>query len=228
MKVGRTTIDVNGSIVKVPNPPANMQGTTYVPLRFIVEQLGAIVKWIPNEQSIIYTTTATNVQLWLNKKQAKVDGKVMAISAPLKKINETVMVPIGILSEQLGGTVKFKVETGEIVLTAAIASASHHDHSDTGGSIPEPSGTGANIGQSVVEITKSAFIPKKLTIKKGQTVKWVNKDTQIHTVFDLGDAFASKNLLRNDNFVYTFKDTGTYTYYCSTHPTMEGEITVTD
>jgi plastocyanin len=182
----------------------------------------------------------------------KVDGKVVNITAPLKQINGSTMVPVRFVSDLLGGKIANDKATGELILTAAVQAEQpltgsgtdgHAGHdgntttgTDSGDSVitpkvedaaPATSGT-KTIDPLTVDITSSTFAPRKLTIKKGQTVKWVNKDTQIHTVIDLGDVFISKNLLQNEIFTFKFDQVGTYTYYCSTHPSMQGEIVVTE
>ncbi|TVY07092.1 multicopper oxidase domain-containing protein [Paenibacillus cremeus] len=78
----------------------------------------------------------------------------------------------------------------------------------------------------LVEINASAFSEKELHIQKGTKVTWVNRDSQIHTVIDLKSRFRSGNLVKGDQFSYTFEEAGTYIYYCSTHPSMEGKVIV--
>jgi plastocyanin len=257
MKAGQKTATVDGSAAALANPPVTIQGTAYVPIRFIGEQLGADIQWLQSEQSVLISTKKTNLQLWLGKSLAKVDGKVVSITALPRKINGAVMVPIRFVADQLGASTAFDEKTREIVVTASVniaaqtedGSTGHQGHTSPDGSGSSSSGSaGAHEGHAggtgssdpvspgntgsgdplTVDISNSAFVPRKLTVKKGQTVKWVNKDNQIHTVIDLQEAFDSKNLLLNQTFQYTFQALGTYTYYCSTHPSMQGEIIVTD
>jgi FtsP/CotA-like multicopper oxidase with cupredoxin domain len=232
MKTGQKTADVNGETVKLPVAPVEQKGTTYVPLRMIADQLGATLK-VQNDQSIMYTTADTFVQLWLNQKQAKIEGRVNSIVAAPKKIGGSVVVPYQLVHTLFGAKVDLDSKSGQILITAEVKDAMPampDDHMDHTGQTGDSSGTapGGTSDNPLVEISHSAFQPAKLTIKKGQTVKWVNNDSQIHTVYDLGEAFTSKILLNKDEFTYTFDKAGTYTYYCSTHPTMQGEITVTE
>ncbi|WP_310832559.1 stalk domain-containing protein [Paenibacillus pedocola] len=46
---------VNGKSVTLPTAPFIVNGTMYLPLRFISEQLGAVVEWLPNEEKISIT-----------------------------------------------------------------------------------------------------------------------------------------------------------------------------
>ncbi|WP_222430774.1 multicopper oxidase domain-containing protein [Cohnella terricola] len=237
LKEGRNAVMVNGESMRLPNSPVVLNGTTYIPARFIGEMLGAEVKWLPKEKSIIYTTDKTTIQLWLNSSQSKVNGRLVSLFAPPKEIKGTTMVPLRFIADQLGAKLSKDSKTGEIIFTGAMSVASapsHQSHTD-GTSSGEANGNGGTGSMDqptstdpLTVIITTSFMPAKLTIKKGQTVKWVNKDTQIHTVYDLQDKFNSPNILPNAEFSYTFAETGTYTYYCSTHPSMVGEVIVTD
>lgn len=46
---------VNGQIVTLPTKPFTINGTLYLPLRFISEKLGASVDWLPQEERIAIT-----------------------------------------------------------------------------------------------------------------------------------------------------------------------------
>lgn len=236
MKAGQQEVTVNGATIKLQKPPVIINGSTYVPLRFIGEQLGAAVKWLPKERSVIYITHDKNIQLWLNSSQAKVGVKLLSLSAPPKQINGTVMVPLRFVADQLGAKAEYNKATGVIVVAGEIsmkagdASGGYEGHGNGQGTSPDGSdGTNSTHGDPVaVTITKATFSPQKLTVKVGQSVTWTNSDSQIHTVYDLNNAFNSKNLLPNDQFQFQFLQAGTYTYYCSTHPSMQGEIIVTE
>jgi plastocyanin len=61
------------------------------------------------------------------------------------------------------------------------------------------------------------YKPKKVTIKKGQTVKWLWNSDQDHDVtFDKGNKH-SKTAMKVSNYRRTFKKKGTFTYFCSVH-----------
>ncbi|RKD22926.1 hypothetical protein BEP19_11885 [Ammoniphilus oxalaticus] len=52
MKNGSSQVTVNGTVVTVDTAIEIKNGSTFVPLRFIAEQLGAEVKWDANQKSI--------------------------------------------------------------------------------------------------------------------------------------------------------------------------------
>lgn len=56
IKVGSTDAVVNGAATELPTPPKLMDGTTYVPLRFASEALGAHVRWDSDKNTVFIRT----------------------------------------------------------------------------------------------------------------------------------------------------------------------------
>ncbi len=84
---------------------------------------------------------------------------------------------------------------------------------------------------SSVEIADFAFSPASITVKKGTTVTWTNKDSAAHTATsdnDAAAAFDSGSLATGESFSFTFEEVGTYAYHCTPHPSMTGTVTVTE
>ena len=82
-------------------------------------------------------------------------------------------------------------------------------------------------GSITVTIDNFSFAPMQLEIKAGTEVTWINKDDVPHTVVsDDHKLFKSRALDTDEKFSFTFKDPGTYEYFCSVHPKMTGKIIV--
>ena len=79
-----------------------------------------------------------------------------------------------------------------------------------------------------VVIDNFAFAPGALTVPRGTTVTWTNKDDEPHTVTSDGEAKLLKSpaLDTDDSFSFTFDKAGTYKYFCTIHPRMQGTVTV--
>lgn len=77
-----------------------------------------------------------------------------------------------------------------------------------------------------VTIDNFSFTPREITVATGTTVTWVNHDDVPHTVVGTNQKFRSKALDSDDQFSFTFNDTGTYAYFCSVHPMMTGRVIV--
>jgi len=83
-------------------------------------------------------------------------------------------------------------------------------------------------GPNQVVINNFAFGPATLTVTRGTTVTWINKDGDAHTVTAVGvkPLFGSNPLDTGDSFSFTFDQPGTYAYFCKIHPTMKGVVVV--
>jgi plastocyanin len=81
-----------------------------------------------------------------------------------------------------------------------------------------------------VEISNFAFSPADITVKKGTTVTWTNKDSVAHDVTenDDKDGPKSQRLEQGQTFTFTYNTAGTFKYFCSIHPNMLGSVTVTE
>jgi len=77
-----------------------------------------------------------------------------------------------------------------------------------------------------VMVENFSFQPGTLTVMAGTTVTWVNHDDEPHTVNENNKTFKSGTLDTDGKFSYKFTSPGTYSYFCSIHPRMKGQIIV--
>jgi plastocyanin len=78
-----------------------------------------------------------------------------------------------------------------------------------------------------VVIQNFSFKPAHITIKRGTTVRWINKDSTAHTVTaNKKRSFDSGRLGKGQRYTHTFKRAGKKPYHCEIHPHMKGRITV--
>jgi plastocyanin len=71
------------------------------------------------------------------------------------------------------------------------------------------------------------FIPKTLTVERGDTVIWNNKDPFPHTATaQSGFDFDSKGIGVNKAWQFVAHEPGTIPYICTFHPTMKGTLVV--
>lgn len=87
---------------------------------------------------------------------------------------------------------------------------------------------GAFAAEQQVVIDQHMFMPATLTIHPGDKVTWINKDTDPHTVTsdDHGKTFNSNVLDSGQSWSLTFSKAGTFGYYCTVHPYMQGTVVV--
>jgi amicyanin len=85
----------------------------------------------------------------------------------------------------------------------------------------------AKAADAGVKIDNFTFDPPVLTVKAGTTVTWKNVDDIPHTVTSgTRGLFKSKALDTDESYSFTFKDAGTFDYFCSLHPHMTGTVRV--
>lgn len=77
-----------------------------------------------------------------------------------------------------------------------------------------------------VTIDDFKFRPATLTIAAGQTVRFVNRDGEAHTVTALDRSFDSGGLDTGQAWVHRFTRPGRYAYICALHPFMRAVIVV--
>ena len=95
---------------------------------------------------------------------------------------------------------------------------------DTGGCVTPPSAAGL----PVIFIKQFAYVPATLHVRAGQSVAWVNceSDGTAHTA-TADDASFNSWLLNPDNaFVRAFPSAGTVPYHCDLHPFMKAAVIV--
>ena len=76
-----------------------------------------------------------------------------------------------------------------------------------------------------VQILTDKFEPSQLTIRAGEAVKWINKDSKTR-VLVLSNPPLEKNILANNNFTFTFRSIGTIEFWDPDVEGMTGSITV--
>jgi len=117
------------------------------------------------------------------------------------------------------------LNTGTLALVMFVAlallSSTHGKDSQTGESAP------VIATKTEVVIDNFHFSPNTLTLSAGATAPWVNHDNVPHVVSSADNQFKNSTVLKTGlTFSHTFVATGTYSYFCSIHPRMTGEIIV--
>ena len=146
---------------------------------------------------------------------------------------------------------KTRFETFVIIITAASLTIITAVDTSSTSKLGTNSSTFVNYAQAQTEVKVSivpgastlgdkAFSPNPINIKVGDTVTWVNDDTQFHTVVsgdpsgggDTGKAFDSglsgptALTTKGKTFSHKFTEKGEFPYFCQLHPTMVGKVIV--
>jgi plastocyanin len=87
-----------------------------------------------------------------------------------------------------------------------------------GGSVPP--------GAKVVQVRQMAFRPRIVTVKVGQPVTWRFEDAQVEHDVDAATGAFHSPLKDSGTWTHTFTTAGTYSYFCSVHTYMTGQVIV--
>lgn len=111
-----------------------------------------------------------------------------------------------------------------IIMSAVVTGCGASDSGKTSAQTPAPSA--ADTSGNEVIMQDHTFIPAEITIKKGESVTWTNKDSAAHDVTSA--TFKSDLLSKGQSFEQVFNDVGTFEYSCTPHPYMKGKVIVTE
>ena len=76
-----------------------------------------------------------------------------------------------------------------------------------------------------VVIKATSYAPAAVTVRRGDTVVWINEDPFPHTVTAAG-AFDSKSIAAGGSWKYRPARAGEFAYTCTFHPNMKGTLNV--
>jgi plastocyanin len=76
-----------------------------------------------------------------------------------------------------------------------------------------------------VRIENMKFTPASVTVQRGATVTWNNKDLVPHTATAAGK-FDSGNIAPGKSFSRKMDQPGEFDYVCTYHPGMKGQVVV--
>lgn len=127
-----------------------------------------------------------------------------------------------------------------VLLAFAFAACGGDERSDTatgdgsaaatspasGGNAAAPSGEAVRAAK--VEIVDFAYDPDPVTIQVGGKVIWKNEDAAPHTATADDGSFDTGTIEQGKIKSETFKQAGTYSYFCEIHPTMHGTVEVVE
>jgi amicyanin len=91
-----------------------------------------------------------------------------------------------------------------------------------------PAANAFSAADSKVSIDNFTFTPPELHVAPGTRVTWTNNDDIPHTVVDADHPKETKSppLDTGESYSRVFDKAGTYSYFCSLHPHMQGKVVV--
>jgi hypothetical protein len=107
----KIAVAVNGQTVRFDGTqPQEVNGRVMVPLRGVLEQLGAKVLWDPELRTATAMRENRVIRLKVDSATAEVDGRPITLDVPAMLMTGRVMVPLRFMAESLGGAVTWDAE----------------------------------------------------------------------------------------------------------------------
>ncbi len=102
----RIRVVVNGDPVTFSGVgPRSMNGRVLVPLRGVLEKLGAYVDYESSTQTVTATRGETDIQLRIGERTARVGGRNVELDVPAAIYRGSTMVPLRFMGQALGAAV---------------------------------------------------------------------------------------------------------------------------
>ncbi len=115
------TLILNGSRVSPQVAPyIDSNGRTMVPLRFIMESMGADVDWLAAEQGIVINRGTTTLKMGIGRRQAEVNGQSITLDTTPVLRNDRTMVPVRFISQAFGGQVSWDPASQTVSITLGV------------------------------------------------------------------------------------------------------------
>ncbi|WP_099189428.1 stalk domain-containing protein [Tepidibacter mesophilus] len=93
------SIKIDGKIISTDQYPYIENARTFVPIRFIAENLGANVSWNSVSQEAILEYEDKNIKLPLYSSTANINGSFVNLDAPINIYNSRTFVPVRFIAE---------------------------------------------------------------------------------------------------------------------------------
>lgn len=111
-------VKVNGKNINFDSPPyINKESRTMVPIRFISEELGGSVGWVPAEKKVVIKRQGQEILLWIGKRQAQINNQIVEMDTQAELVNGRTMVPLRFISESFGAQVQYVASERMVVIT---------------------------------------------------------------------------------------------------------------
>ena len=96
--------------------PYIQDGFTLVPVRGVLEALGATARWIPEAGQVEVITADTRILLTVESNVALVNGGSVTMDKPVQVINSRTLIPLRFVAENLGYMVKWVGAENKIII----------------------------------------------------------------------------------------------------------------
>lgn len=121
LQLGQKNARVNGEATRLEVAPLVEGGRTLVPLRFLGEQLGAVLLWDEDDKEVTLIRGAITIKIRLGDDEARIHikgapSRTVALDVPAKVVQDRTVVPLRFVSENLGAVVRWNPSDRSIIV----------------------------------------------------------------------------------------------------------------
>ncbi|WP_410512619.1 phosphodiester glycosidase family protein [Paenibacillus sp. BR2-3] len=116
MTMGQKSMTVNGTKKAIDVTPLIKNGSTYVPIRYVLDAFGGSAGWDAAAKRIMVLRGSKVLDLTLGNKEFLLNGKRQSAEVAPLSLNGRTLVPLRLVSEQLGLSVKWAQETKTVTI----------------------------------------------------------------------------------------------------------------
>lgn len=117
------TIFIDDQQLRPAPAPLNLNGTVLVPMRDLFEHEGAKLAWDNVTKTVTATKGETTLTYRIGEQTASVNGSAVHVNIPGRITDGSAMVPLRLVSEALGSTVKWNQAARTVRITSAVSTA---------------------------------------------------------------------------------------------------------
>lgn len=107
----------NENVVFTGMAPQQIQGRVMIPVRGVLEKLGAQVTWVAKTQEVVATNGKVDITLKVGGREARVNGKSVPLDVPAQIISGSTMVPLRFVGEAMGADIKWDGAARTVLIT---------------------------------------------------------------------------------------------------------------
>jgi plastocyanin len=137
-----------------------------------------------------------------------------------------VVLSLGLVACGSSGSDSSSTEAETAAAGQESGTAEATEEGQTTESEPAPSGEASK--SEKVQIVEFTYEPDPVVVQVGGKVTWQNEDSAPHTATADDGSFDTGTIEEGKIGSATFKEAGTFTYFCEIHPTMHGTVEVVE
>lgn len=130
----QVAVEVNGEPVELDPPAVILRGRTFVPLRGLLERLGASVTYHAETGEIVVSRGSVTIQLSVDAHEVVRNGQAGTLDDPPFLLSGRTYVPARFVTEALGDRIEWLQATSTLRVWSAVAAGTEGEGAESDGS----------------------------------------------------------------------------------------------